>query len=926
MAGSIPAGTVEMWNAHRMELEKSITGKVADTPIQTQSYASNAGIFELQPLAVITPEHEGDIAAIMKFCSAYGLPVTARGSGTSVTDAAVGCGIIVDLGRKMNTITSIDLERNEVDVQAGMTIEALNSELSKYGKMLPLYPLKGRGCTVGGCIGINAGGFLSARYGRMDELIISLRAVLHDGSVADCGAGIPSRGSPLPDEAAAASRADSAASIFAGSEGKIGIIVSARLKLVDVPRKEAVCAYFFRSIGECTTQAAASKLSGCTSAIFADSLIMSSLSYRLGSFPFPREADGCIIAVAPEEQSLPDPGILGAMSSARLNEGTERLFAAFVDSIHTLSRPVPNGRYAVMIEGFRMGAGGMNQFCKFLLNISDEDNVHGIMFGDAIEGTVYFRPFLNMTDERDRRKHASILGRAAEYAHRLNPGVTSENGLGLLLSSRFSENGSACMRRIAVTKAVMDPRNVLNPAVPAADRTELPYRAATAHGGEKGGELLNWHVPDIQAVTGRGLLNFGEEVNACHGCGECRTVSYIETQCPVYKAIGGEITSPRGRNNLVRLVKSGRPDAADITDSGEYATSIFDYCVQCKMCVIECPSNVNTAKIMMEARAQFIRRAGVKKIGRASKFFSDYEFYTVVASSVASLSNRLITSRKARSLLEHAFGIDRRRRIPEFDSRTFSEWFSRHEAKQGRKGVVAYYSDIYANYFDSAVGIAAVELLERAGYSVIYPRQRFTGLPLIYLGMIREARRYVFDNASFLFPYTSKGMRIVCSSPSAVMALRHDYLSILADDRAMALSKSVTDITELLHECAGDGGLRDSFAPLSEKIYYFPCCHARALGNHTRTKSLLELIPEAEVEMLQEGCCGAGGSYGFAKETFSMSMDMGSHLFGVIASKLKNGGILVTDGEECALHIRQGTGIRATLPVKVLAAQLTTAR
>ncbi len=925
MAGAVSAGIVDLWNSHRTELEKSITGRVADSPIQTQTYASNAGIFELRPLAVITPEHEEDVASIMKFCSRYGLPVTARGSGTSVTDAAVGQGIIVDLGRKMNDITSVDLDRDEVEVQAGMTIEALNSELSKYGKMLPLYPVKGRGCTVGGCIGINAGGFLSAGYGSIDGMLISLKVVLHDGTVTECGTGSFAGGSRLLEMAVSVSGAGSAVRLFAGSEGKIGIIVSARLKMVDVPREEKISAYFFRNLEDCTAQAVASKFSGCISAMFADSLVMSSLTYRLGDFSFPKEADGCIIAVMPGKGSLPDPAVLGAIEARMLNVSSERLFAAIADSIHTLSRPVPNGRYVVMIEGLRIGAGGANQFCKFLLNTSDEENTRKIIFGEAVTGTVYFRPFLNMTDERDRRKHETMLRKAAGYAHRLNGSVTSENGLGLLLSPGFRENDSAFLKRILVLKTVMDPGNLLNPSAPEADASKAPYRAAATHAEEKKDTLLNWNVPDIQSVTGRGFLNFEEEVNACHGCGECRTISFIETQCPVYKAIGGEITSPRGRNNLVRLANSGSAAPGIKIDSDEYATSVFDYCVQCKMCVIECPSNVNTAKIMMEARAQYIRKAGVGRIGRASKFFSDYEFYTIVASSVASLSNRLITSGKARSLLEHASGIDRRRRIPEFDSQTFSEWFSRHEAKPGRKGVVAYYSDIYANYFDSAVGIATVELLERAGYSVIYPKQRFTGLPLIYLGMIREARRYVFDNASFLFPYTSKGMKIVCSSPSAVMALRHDYLSILADDRAMALSKSATDIIELLHDDIQGSRLQYSFAPLRQKIYYFPSCHARALGNHTRTRSLLELIPETEVEMLQEGCCGAGGSYGFAKETFSMSMDMGSHLFGVVSSKLKNGGILVTDGEECALHLRQGTGIRPVLAVTVLAAQLSRA-
>ncbi len=918
MAEDLKALTVEKWKAGRKELESRIRGRIADSQIQKSIYSTNAGLFEERPLAVITPENEDDIRTIIAFCRDNGIPVTARGAGTSVTDAALGRGVVLDLSRKMNSIISVDLEHNIVNVQAGITLDQLNRELAKYGRTLPLRPFKGMQCTAGGCIAVNAGGMLSGRFGRIAEMVETLRVVLSDGTAAECTTERGDITNEILNIAAGASGAQSPARLFIGSEGQTGIIVSAALRMTGIIPPLKVRAYFYRSLRECIDSAFSGKFAKAWSAIFMDALLMSALAYRLDSLAIPREAEGCIVAVG-EGNALPRPEDNGAMSSLEIAVQPEALYSAVTDSIHTLSRPVPNGRYTVMVEGFRLGKNAA-AFCNSIVGAAENSRTQKILFGECLSGTVYFRPFLNMAEENDRLKHSALLSELVEAAAGMDRGAQCENGMGMMLWNQFQRNGMLQFKSLQVAKTVVDPTGILNPCSPSYQIRSFRGSASAAERGRK--NMLIWNLSDIQSVTGRGPLDFGEETDACHGCGECRTMSFLETQCPVYRSIGGEITSPRGMNNLIRSVYGGYPGNGIDRTSEEYAKSIYDYCVQCKMCVVECPSNVNTAKVLMEARARYVRDAGVKSVRRASKFFSDYEFYTVVASSVATLSNRLIRSRKVRSVLEHAFGVDRRRKIPDFDTRTFSEWFRRHESPPGPRGNVVYFSDIFANYFDSATGIATTALLEAMGYSVMYPRQRFTGLPLIYLGMLREARRYVFDNASFLYPYTSKGIKIVCSSPSAVMALRHDYLSVLDDDRARVLSTSVLDIAELLYSSVERKEFEPEMHPFNGVIHYFPSCHARALRNDRKTERLLRLIPSEGVDVIGEGCCGAGGSYGFAKETFSMSMDIGSRLFRTISSSIGEDELVVTEGEECALQIYQGTGRRVVSPVKLLASHL----
>ncbi len=906
------------WQSRKVHLEGSIKGKIADSIIERTMYATNAGNFELAPVAVVIPENEEDVLTTTAFCRTYGIPLTPRGAGTSVTDAALGSGIVLDLSRNMNSIISLDVSNNVAEVQPGITIEVLNAALAKYGKMLPLYPFKGLTCTVGGCIAVNAGGILSGRYGRSGDMVHSLRAVLADGTVFEYNPEktvLPGQQAEMPGQTAAEA---GAGNIFEGSEGKLGTITAVKIRVADVPQQTKAKVYHFRHIEDALSTASGSSFDFALSSVLADSLLLSAMSYRLKGFSYPRDAEASLIVIAAGDVAWPDLNSTKADSVDDINASMPVLFSAIVDSIHTLSRPVPNGKYTVCVEGFRVGRNALPSFAVRLEREATASGTRFILFAETLGGTVYFRPFLNMRRDEDREKHRRLLAKAVRFAVEGGGTLSTENGFGMQINSLI--DGVKKLNGLTQTDAArtIERWSLSGSLDSAQSELETLYRMHQSDSLFIEKPMLNWNTPDLLSVAGRGALEFQDEMEACHGCGECRTLSFMETQCPVYKAMGGEVTSPRGRNNIVRLISKVSEIPTVTVYSEEYRRSIYDYCVQCKMCVLECPSNVNTAKLMMEARAQYVRKTGVKAIGRASKFFSDYEFYTVVASSIASLLNRLIRSGKARSVLEHSFGVDRRRRIPEFDLQTFSEWFDKHDSMSGRKGDLVYFSDVYANYFDSRVGISAVLLLEELGYGVQYPKQRFTGLPLIYLGMLREAKRYILDNVSFLYPYTSKGTKVVCTSPSAVMALRHDYLSVVDDERSKALSSSVVDITELLFDTMKKGELRLKLEPFRGTIYYFPSCHSRALGNDVKMLELLRLIPEAVVKMLGGGCCGAGGSYSFAKETFAMSMEMGGHVFGEVRSLDKDNSIVVTDGEECALQILQGTGVEAELPITLL--------
>lgn len=944
MALLTPGSLEEIWTSHKRELEEKLSGRITDSGIETSGYATNAGNFELAPVAVVAPENVSDVTEVVRFCRRHGLTITARGAGSSVTDASLGRGIVIDFSRKMNTILALDLANNLVTVGAGITLEALNTELKKYGKMVPIFPVKGWKCTVGGCIATDAGGFLSTCFGRMHDLVVSIDAVNSEGRNTEyrrSGNTVQHPGMDLLRErilpmlkeegtrfagtcgyrlGALRNEEVDYVELMVGSEGSLALFTAATLRVTDRIGGCAASLLSFGSAGDALDFALRIREESICAELM-DSTVLSACRRLYPVLETPRGSRFHLLVIWREGKTGGGAqGNHGPLAAQEIEGEMEEILGMLKDALHVLQRQTPEGRYVVAAEGVEVQPRALPGLVMALEEISRRYALKFITFGHAAEGIIYARPFLDLRKSDDRQRLASFLRELATALRAEGGVISSENGLG----SQLLPYAKYCLepeRQAAfdILKKNFDPANLLGNAMRQDEGNARPYRFGPEHYRKPFKPILNWNIPDSVTKTDDRPLSMIDEMDACHGCGECRTLSYIETQCPVYKTMGSELTSPRGMDNMVRVLSNVGGIQTVAMHSSDYMRSLFDYCIQCKMCLVECPSHVNTPKIMMEARAQHVKQLGPGIVARATKFFADYELYTVVASSVARLSNRLLNSVIARSALEHALGIDRRRRIPPFDSETFSEWFTGHLGRPGKKGQVAYFADVYSNYFDSRVGKAVVRLLEKAGYSTLFPKQRFTGLPLIHMGLLREAKRYLLENVSYLYPYTARGMPVVCSSPSAVMAMRVDYPSVVDDERSRALARSVVDVHEFLCSAIDADGAEMNFGPVAPRILYHPSCHSRALGTDRRVLQLLRRIPGAEVEELQAGCCGAGGSYGFARETFNLSMEIGRNVFREAARGVAEGAVLVTDGEECALQIEQATGKHAELTLLMLA-------
>jgi len=917
----------ERWIAHKSELESAVRGTIQDSELQINVYSTNAGNLQSSPVAVLTPENEEDVKEAIGFCSKYGIPLTARGAGTSTVDAAIGKGLVVDFSRNMKSILAVDVHNNLVRVQAGVTIEMLNIELEKLGKMLPLFPAKGLSCTVGGCISVDAGGFLASRWGRMHDMIAGVRFISGRGEALEltgdyinslkelsslrerhqCTTWTQMRGTCVvrPD---ALQKEGGYLELIAGSEGELGLITEAVLHICDIPSDLTVFLAPFKNAEDAIS--AAKKLSlKCWCIEYLDPLLTSSVAT---DFKVSCSQPSHSLAIICSET---DVGELEGLEDKRKLETDMQTFLRYLaDVLHKLQRPVNGEQYVISGEGFYTGKDASDVITR-INTTARRLGLKCMIFGHASEGIMYARPKINITREEGRRKLESFTAEVLQIVSDSGGAIAAENGIGGQLARYVGEFAKNEFELFMEIKQIFDPLQILRTG--RSEGKDAKYRFESIERSTRFRPKLSWEDGDMLPLYNANTLSPAEEMIACNGCGECRTTSFIETQCPVYRTVGGEIASPRGLNSLIRTLAYHGIMTTMSHYGEEYGRVIFSYCIQCKMCVAECPTHVNTPKLIMEGRAEFVSRRGSSAVKRAASFFSDYEFYTMVGSSMVRLSNRLIKSERARAFLERYLGVDRRKLLPEFDELPFREWYNAHEPVHGELGDVIYFSDAYASYFDSRIGRATVLLLEMAGYTVLYPRQKFTGQQLIHMGLMREAKKYLLENVSYLYSPAIRGMRIICSSPSAAMALKFDYLSHTRDERSLAVSQAASDIYSFLARSDREIEFGRGGAP--SRVYYFPSCHARALKIDGSVAELLRKCNVDELAVARGTCCGAGTGYSYGKENFALSMDIGKKAFREIADAKSRGYHIVTDGEDCALQIEQGTGARPEIAVLMLA-------
>ena len=358
--------------------------------------------------------------------------------------------------------------------------------------------------------------------------------------------------------------------------------------------------------------------------------------------------------------------------------------------------------------------------------------------------------------------------------------------------------------------------------------------------------------------------------------------------------------------------KQAGPGAERFRRPGEPSVDEWiELCIGCHLCDMVCSSGVNISQLNLIAKAKYL-----DENGRPFRDWLLTHSYLLgrFGSFLSPLVNPLLKNPLTKWLAEAILRIDRRRELPGYESSTFRQWFKEHPSKGNKK--VAYFYGCYTNTNEADVGRSTVQVLEAAGFEVILPPQQCCGIPMLGNGDFKGAKKMARYNVPSLLRTILSGSDIVFSSTSCGLMIKHEYSQLLSIPGAEKVAAHTFDLFEFLRSLKDSNDLNLSFRELPLKAAYFTPCHLRALGMGLPAVEILRFIPGLQLDNIEADCCGLGGTYGFKKEKYEISQEIGRDLAEAI-DRLKPE-IILSDCEGCRMQIRHLTGLKVLHPIQIL--------
>jgi FAD/FMN-containing dehydrogenase/Fe-S oxidoreductase len=891
-------------------------------------------MYAREPRVVAFPRGADDVAAAIALAGRFDVPVVSRGAGTSLTGQTIGAGaVVLDTSRHMDAIGEIDADNRRVRVGPGVVQDDLNRAAAPLGLGFGPDTSTSNRATIGGMIGNNSSGSHSIVYGTTVDHVQELDVVLADGSRATLGrdAGPPrirdGLRAILRDHAGAIvtgypdhwrqsggyrldrlARDFDLAKLVTGSEGTLVAITEATVGLVELPKARLFAVGHFDSMQDAIAATGAALALQPAAVELIDRAILelsrSKLEYR---------------SLADTLEGDPGALLFVTVFADSKDEARAQLDRLAWDAYHTIvaetaaeQAALTNVRKAglgllmaasegsrrplAFVEDTAVAPERLNDYVARFKTILDAHGLTAGWYGHASVGCLHIRPFVDLTEPGGIATMESVATEVMELVAEFGGVNSSEHGDGRV-RSRFNERifGEDLYEAMQRTKELFDPHNRLNPGV------MVDPVAITA-------DLRDPALPPAGPIETR--LSFADyggmrgAADRCQRIGACRKTG-TGVMCPSYMATREEEHATRGRANaLVRALSQPDPKAA-LGD--ERLHEILDLCLECKACKSECPLSVDMASLKAEFLSHY---QDVHGVPLRSKLFGSIRRLNRLGSALAPVSNLA-----PRRLLERVAGIDRRRPLPRFTRNTLIRWDERREKGTGRE--VVFLADSFTTFTEPAVGRAAIELLEAAGYAVRLESAGCCGRASISKGMLDQARDMAADMTARLAPYAERGVPIVGSEPSCLLTLREEHLALQpGDERAQAVAGHARLVEELLVEAIDAGDLR--LKPLPRRIVFHGHCHQKALAGTRATVELLRRIPDTEVVELDAGCCGMAGSFGFEREHYDLSLQIGeTRLFPALRGEDPNTLVAAT-GVSCRQQIAHGVGREARHPVQIV--------
>ena len=943
-------------DALRRELERRIDGEVRFDRISRALYSTDASVYQLQPLGVVIPKHREDILRVIEICRRFHCPITMRGGGTSQAGQAIGEGVLVDTAKYYNHVLEVNAEERWVRVEPGVVLDELNAQLAPLRlRFAPDISTASR-ATIGGMMANNSAGARSVLYGKTIDHVLEQVVALSDGSMVHFRE-IPRAAIPAGDSLEAAcygtvlrladnlageierrfpkilrrvagynldeftdpSKPVNLARIMVGSEGTLGVVLEAKLKLVPLPKAKAVMVIGFGGLLEALS-AAPVILGHQPSAVeVMDKSILDNTRQNDALDRIRRSViDGdpaatlCVEFYADREEDLP-PRLRSLEQDLRSRNlgnhwrsefdpaGQARIWSLRESALGLSMAMKQDAKSIPFVEDTAVSPEKLSQFIGRFLGLLRGHGTTAGIYAHASVGCLHVRPVINMKSEDGVRKFEAIAAEVADLVLEFGGALSGEHGDGLVRSPFMRRMfGDLIYDAFREIKRTFDPLGILNPgkivdAPPLASNLRFGASYATR-------SPETWF--DYSEYGG-----LGGAVEMCSGVGACRK-KLSGTMCPSYMATREESDSTRGRANVLRLAMAGQLDESGLGDEG--VRRVLDLCLECRACKSECPTGVDMARFKSEFLADYQSRhgtpLGARALGRIDRL-------SVWGSRFAPLSNWIAAAAPARWLNEVMFDIHRRRRLPPWKRVTFERWLEAHPRTEAGGASVTLFNDTFTNHYEPEIGIAALEILERGRLRVQVVRPACCGRPLISQGLLAEARAHAATVTAALYERAARGERILFCEPSCLSAVKEDAPALLRGDMQQQ-ARVVAGACMLFDQFASELELPLRAGP--KKILLHGHCHQKSMGLLPATIALLSRVPASSVVDLDAGCCGMAGSFGYGKGHYDVSARIAGRRLLPAVQAMQSGETLVAPGTSCRRQVSDLAGTTAVHPAVLI--------
>lgn len=933
-------------------------------------YATDASAYREIPMGVIFPLNEQDIIDVVKYAAQNSFNIIPRAGGTSLAGQVVGNGLVVDISKHLNKILELNVEERWVRVQPGVVLDTLNEILKPHSLFFAPETSTSNRCTIGGMVGNNSCGSHSLVYGSTVDHLLEVRAVLSDGSIAifkelysseleakkvenslegkiyrDISKiinnehicklieknfpdkSLKRRNSGYALDRLISSNNINLCSIIAGSEGTLAFITEIKVNLVPLPpvNKALVCAHCSNLEESFKANLIALKHNPMAVELM-DKIIMdlskSNLTQKENRFFINGDPEAILIIefahnkeeeldriCSDAEKELIGSGLVYNCTTVK-GKDISKVWELRRSGLGLLSTMRGDSKPVSVIEDTAVIPEKLPDYLSDVKEMLSKYNLSSVYHAHIGSGELHIRPILNLKLEGDVKLFRKVALESALIVKKYRGSISGEHGDGRLrgefLKVLFGEEVLDLFKDV---KMLFDPNKIFNPG----KITDTP--------------LMNTglrYVPNRQTPKFDTIFDYSKEggllqaIEQCNGSGDCRKDSnFSGVMCPSYRATREEINSTRGRANILREFLY-YPITKKIFDQNEFYKAL-DLCLSCKGCKSECPSNVDITKYKAEILQ---KRYDLKGVPLRARLISSIGEIQKFGSLLPVLYNFIISNKITSSIIKSILRFSQKREMPKL-SKTTLEKIVRRELNKGvffRK--IYLFADEFTNYTDVHVGVAFVKLMNSLGYEVVIPKHFFSGRASLSKGLLRKSKKLAEKNVKILSPIINTQTPLIGLEPSAILSFRDEYLELVEEnlrENANKLASNVMLYDEFILDQFEKGFIKsDSFTLNEKSIKLHGHCHQKSLASAQKSLRILEIPKNYKAQLIDAGCCGMAGSFGYEKEHYDLSIKIGElKLFPEIKNSTPHTEIS-SPGTSCRHHIKESTGRKTLHPVEIL--------